>query len=201
MTPNDDWTELSQAWTAPADGDAARTGLARQVRRRALLGRLNFLGEMAACLAAAGVGGWLLVAGGRSEAAIAAAALLFGLFAAAMTLWARGAQGATSVETPQDALRTAIRQAEAGRRWSQGGIAVTLAAAIFVGVTLGSMPNRANALIAVGVAVFVLGCLGFYLRHQGRCARRIATHRQALEALDDPAHLKGGPEGEGKDSG
>ena len=42
MTPNEDWTDLSDAWTAPGRDDQELAELARQVRRRGWLGALNF---------------------------------------------------------------------------------------------------------------------------------------------------------------
>ena len=39
-----------------------------------------------------------------------------------------------------------------------------------------------TVLYAAG-ALFLLGSLAFYLRHQNRCTRRIAQHRRALEDL------------------
>src|SRR5690606_36709370 len=52
MTPNEDWTDLSDAWKAPRDDDRALADLARQVRRRSRLGRLNYVFEMAGCVVA-----------------------------------------------------------------------------------------------------------------------------------------------------
>lgn len=188
MTPNDDWTELSRAWTTPREDEGRTAALARQVRRRSLLGRLNFAFEMAGCAAAAGIGAWLLAAGPQDRWLLGAAAMAFGLFAGAMTLWARGRGGADDLETPERALAAAIRQAEAGRRWSRAGVAVTLGAAVFMGLSAAALPIRDEMAVIHGFgALFLLGCLAFYLRHQDRCARRIAEHRRALEALNDSA--------------
>ena len=187
MTPNDDWTDLTKAWTAPGDDDRRLAELAGQVRRRSRWGRLNFWFEMAGCVIAAGVGAWLLAAGRADQWSLGAAAVVFGLFGAAMTLWARGQGGPQDLETPEQALTAAIRQAEAGRRWAQAGVAVTLGAAVFMGLGAAAMPTRGGMAAVYGIGgLFLLGCLAFYLRHQNRCARRIVRHRQALEALDDP---------------
>ena len=187
MTPNDDWTELTRAWTAPSDDDRGPAELAGQVLRRSWLGRLNFWFEMAGCLVAAGLGAWVLAVGPQDRWLLGAAAMVFGLFAGAMTLWARDRGGAEDLETPERALTAAIRQAEAGRRWSRAGVAVTIGAAVFMGLSAAALPIRGEMAVIHGFGgLFLLGCLAFYLRHQDRCARRIARHRRALEALDDP---------------
>ncbi|MBA4000864.1 hypothetical protein [Brevundimonas sp.] len=183
MTPNEDWTELSDAWTTPGRDDQGLAEMARQVRRRSRLGRLNFVFEMAGCLLAGVMGVWVLAARPEDQWLLGAAAVLFGLFGAAMTLWARG-RAPDDLETPEQALFAAIRQAEAGRRWAQAGIAVTLGAAVFLGIAVAAYPieEGLTVLYAAG-ALFLLGSLAFYLRHQNRCTRRIAQHRRALEDL------------------
>lgn len=183
MTPEDDWTDLSDAWTAPAGDDGGRPALARQVRRRALLGRINFYAEIAICGAACMLGGWLLAFGDGGDIAMGAAVILFGLFAVALTLWARGSGALSPLDTPQQALAAAIRQAEAGRRWAQAGVAVTIAAAAFGGVMTALTPSGPWP-IYIGVGVLLLGCLAFQLRHHARCGARIRAHHQALEALN-----------------
>ena len=184
MTPNEDWTDLSDAWTAPARDDQALADLARQVRRRARLARLNYVFEMAGCMLAAIIGGWVLAARPETHWLLGSGAVLFGLFAAAMTLWARGGPAPEDLETPEQALTAAIRQAEAGRRWGRAGLAVTLGAAVFLGAALAAHPAPDELTpFYIGGAVFLFGGLAFYLRHQDRCTRRIAQHRRALEAL------------------
>lgn len=184
MTPNEDWTELSDAWTTPGRDDQGLAEMARQVRRRSRLGRLNFVFEMAGCLLAGVMGVWVLAARPEDQWLLGAAAVLFGLFGAAMTLWARGRRAPDDLETPEQALFAAIRQAEAGRRWAQAGIAVTLGAAVFLGIAVAAYPieEGLTVLYAAG-ALFLLGSLAFYLRYQNRCNRRIAQHRRALEDL------------------
>lgn len=183
MTPDDDWNALSDAWTSPVQGDDALAVLAGKVRRRAILGRLNFYVEMATCIAAVLLGGWLLVLGSDGVIMVGLAALLFGLFAGTLTLWARGFDGPSPMDTPQQALAAAIRQAEAGRRWARGGVAVTIACAVFVGVMAAVTPGPILWPLYGGVVLFLLGCLVFQLRHQDRCAARIRAFQQALAAL------------------
>ena len=184
MTPNEDWTDLSDAWTAPDRDDQALADLARQVRRRARLARMNYVFEMAGCLLAAIIGGWVLATRPETHWLLGSGAVLFGLFAAAMTLWARGGPAPEDLETPEQALTAAIRQAEAGRRWGRAGLAVTLGAAVFMGTAVAAYPMDEDlTLLYSAGALFLFGCLAFYLRHQNRCARRIAQHRRALEDL------------------
>ncbi|MFN3536333.1 MAG: hypothetical protein ACK4Y4_02680 [Brevundimonas sp.] len=185
MTPNDDWTELSDAWTTPGRDDQELAEMARQVRRRSRLGRLNFVFEMAGCLLAGAMGVWVLVARPADQWLLGAAAVLFGLFGAAMTLWARGGQAPDDLETPEQALFAAIRQAEAGLRWARAGIAVTVGAAVFLGAAVATYPVEDDLIsLYTAGALFLLGALAFYLRHQHRCAQRIAQHRRALEDLE-----------------
>ena len=184
MTPNEDWTDLSDAWTAPARDDQALADLARQVRRRSRLGRLNYVFEMAGCVIAAAVGAWVLATGPEDRWLLGAAAVVFGLFSAAMTLWARGSRTPDDLETPEQALIAAIRQAEAGRRWARAGIAVTLGGAMFLGAAVATYPVEDDlTLFDIAGSLFLFGGLAFYLRHQDRCTRRIAQHRRALEDL------------------
>ncbi|MEH6663484.1 MAG: hypothetical protein V7678_01425 [Brevundimonas sp.] len=186
MTPSEDWTELSNAWTTPAQDDQGLADVARRVRRRSRLARLNYVFEMSGALLAAGLGAWVLTARPPDQWLLGAAAVVFGVFAAAMTVWARGARTPDDLATPQQALAAAIRQAEAGRRWSQAGIAVTIGAAVFLGVAVAAYPMDEDLTVLYSAgALFLFGCLAFYLRHQNRCARRIAGHRQALEDLED----------------
>lgn len=185
MTPDNDWTDLSDAWTAPVRDDQALADLARGVRKRARLARLNYFFEMAGCLLAAVMGSWVLATGPAAQWLLGAAAVIFGLFSAAMTVWARGTGAPDDLETSEQALGAAIRQAEAGRRWAQAGIAVTIGAAVFLGTaaaTMGAVEGR--LVVFYGAAgLFLLGALVFYLRHQDRCARRIAAHQVALDDL------------------
>jgi ferric-dicitrate binding protein FerR (iron transport regulator) len=184
MTPNEDWTELSDAWTTPGRDDQGLAEMARQVRHRSRLGRLNFVFEMAGCLLAGVMGVWVLATRPEDQWLLGAAAVLFGLFGAAMTLWARGGPTPDDLVTPEQALFAAIRQAEAGRRWGQAGIAVTIAAAVFLGTAIATYPMDEGLIVLYSAgALFLFGSLAFYLRHQNRCARRITQHRRALEDL------------------
>ena len=185
MTPNEDWTDLSDAWTAPARDDQALADLARQVRRRSRLGRLNYIFEMVGCVLAAIMGGWVLATRPETHWLLGSGAVIFGLFAAAMTLWARGGPAPDDLDTPEQALDAAIRQAQAGRRWAQAGVAVCMGAAVFVGATAaGDTVKGPPVALYAGAAVFLLGCLAFYLRHQNRCTQRIEAHRAALDDLN-----------------
>ncbi|GAD58320.1 hypothetical protein IWC96_13845 [Brevundimonas sp. BAL450] len=184
MTPNEDWTDLSDAWTAPARDDQALAQMARQVRRRSRLGRLNYMFELTACMIAAGLGAWVLATGPSDQWLLGSAAVIFGLFSAAMTVWARGTRTTDDLETPEQALTAAIRQAEAGRRWAWAGIAITLGAAVFLGLAMAAYPDEGDLTVLYTVgALFVFGGLAFYLRHQHRCTQRIAQHSRALEDL------------------
>ncbi len=185
MTPNEDWTDLSDAWTTPGRDDQGLAEMARQVRRRSRLGRVNYIFEMAGCVGAAAVGGWVLSTRPETHWLLGSGAIIFGLFSAAMTLWARGTRAPDDLETPEQALTAAIRQAEAGRRWALAGIAVTIGAAVFLGTAAAATGVVEGALVALYAAavVFLLGALAFYLRHQDRCTRRIAQHTSALEDL------------------
>lgn len=185
MTPNDDWTDLSDAWTAPARDNQALADLARRVRRRAQLARLNYVFEMAGCMLAAIIGGWVLATRPETHWLLGSGAVIFGLFAAAMTFWARGGPAPDDLDTPEQALDAAIRQAEAGRRWAQAGIAVCMGAAVFVGATAaGDAVEGPSVPLYAGAAVFLLAGLAFYLRHQNRCTQRIQAHRAALDDLN-----------------
>jgi hypothetical protein len=89
-------------------------------------------------------------------------------------------------ETPQAVLRSAMGQARTGYRWALSGVAISVAAMIFLLVilrTLDPAQGPAGAIIA-GMFGFLVICIGYYLRHARRCRRRMAAHRAALEALE-----------------
>ncbi|WP_374275696.1 hypothetical protein [Brevundimonas sp.] len=180
----DDWSDLSRTWTEPGGAPAPDARLIRAVRRRDLIARLNFYGEVGGAIVAAGLFLWLAVDSqiGWPPASVAVG---FCAFALVLTLWARRAAPPVLDDTPAEAVRTALDQARAGARWGWCGLAVTAAA----GVTLASMyllepiPDRLVAAVAAGglaLAAFAVG----YGVHIRRCRRRIDRHQRALSEMD-----------------
>lgn len=182
----DDWTDLTQAWAAtPDDGPPLDAALIRSLRRRDRLARLNFLSEIVGGLAVVGVMGWALWRG--APLPVAAAALGFALFAIGMTLWSRRGDPGLLTDTPEAVLRSAVGQARVGHRWALAGVAISLAGMVFLAVMLSvvGMSHSQSGLIFGGAAVFLVVCIGFYLRHARRCRHRMAAHQAALDALED----------------
>lgn len=184
--PDDDWTDLTQAWAeTPDDGPPLDAALIRSVRRRDRLARLNFLSEMGGGLAVLGVMVWAMWRGLPLPAT--GAALGFVVVALALTLWSRRGDPGLHTDTPEAVLRSAIGQARIGYRWALAGVAISLAGMIFLIVMLWVAEPIADQRgpILAGAGLFLAVCIGFYLNHARRCRRRMAAHRAALEALSE----------------
>jgi hypothetical protein len=190
MTPppeaaSDDWTELSQAWAQPrADEPPLDADFIHALKRRDRLARLNFAAEIGGGVMVVGAMGWALWRG--MPLPVAAAALAFALFAIGMTLWSRRGDPGLLTETPEAVLRSAVGQARMGYRWAVAGVAISLAAVLFLGAMAasGDRIELIGPYIAAG-AIFILACIGFYWRHARRCRRRMAAHQAALDALGE----------------
>lgn len=182
--PDDDWTDLTQAWTETPDPEPRLdAGFIRSLRRRDRLARLNFWLEMGGGVVVLGALGWATYRGIPLPAVAAGAA--FVLFALALTLWSRRGHPGLLTETPQAVLRSALGQARTGYRWALSGVAISVAAMIFQGVILTTVdPARHIGAVTAAVFAFLLICIGYYLRHARRCRHRMAAHRAALEALE-----------------
>ncbi|WP_395945457.1 hypothetical protein [Brevundimonas sp.] len=182
--PDDDWTDLTQAWAeTPDDGPRLDAAMIRSLRRRDRLARLNFISEIGGGVAVLGVMGWAMWRG--VPLPVAGAALVFVLFALALTLWSRRGDPGLLTDTPEAVLRSALGQARIGYRWAWAGVAISLAGMAFLILMLwlAEPVVEQRGPILAGAAVFLAACIGFYLNHARRCRRRMAAHRVALEAL------------------
>ncbi|MDP3405484.1 MAG: hypothetical protein Q8S03_12390 [Brevundimonas sp.] len=189
--PETDWSDLTEAWTASSDPQPPLDArLIRSLRRRDRLARINFAFEMAAGVFVLAAMGWVLWRGGPLPAVAAAGA--FALFALAMTLWSRRGDPGLLTETPEAVLHSALGQARTGFRWAVAGIAISLAAMLFLTVMMLVLtPARApSAAVTAGAGVALVLCIAFYERHARRCRRRMAAHQAALDALTEK---DGGP--------
>lgn len=189
MSRDPDWTDLAGAWTANGGQAAAWPQLARRLRWRALLGRINFVFECLLCLAALVLAGWLVLGGGPARLIIGAATAIFAGFALAMAVWARGRGAPVLTGTPADALRLALHQAESGLRWARAGVWMSLAGFAFLGVHLAvdlmtGGPGPLTLPVIGGGAAAMAAAMLLYHRHGQRSRRRIASHRAALDELD-----------------
>jgi len=186
-TPDDDWTDLSEAWARPQlQEPPLDAGFVRALRRRDRLARINFYAETGGCVVAGAVVVWAMV---REHLpwGVAAAAVAFSLFALVATIWTRRGDPGLLVDTPQAALRSAMAQARIGLRWAYAGVAICLMAAVFLCVTaLASGRLIGPVLIPFAAGwIFLLACVPFYLNHARRCRRRMAAHQAALDALQE----------------
>jgi len=184
MTRPDDWSDLSQVWTAPevAPPAGAAADLERSVRRRALLATVNFHLEIWGAVIAGALGGWVAL---RHDAPLLGfAGVAFAVFALIATVWARRGAVPGEAETPAAALAAAIRQARSGLRWARAGQAICIAALGFLAVVGVAYPNAAPPTIHLTALVFLAGMAVFYERHARRCRRRIAVHEAALKELE-----------------
>ena len=188
MTP-DDWTELSHAWAQPQpDEPPLDAGFIHALKRRDRLARLNFYAEAGGAVVAAAVVGWAAL---RNQLpwTVSAAAVGFCLFALIATIWTRRGDPGLLLDTPEAALNSALAQARTGLRWAWAGMAICLAAVLFLGAmaaAAGDRLERMGPYVAAG-AIFILACVPFYWRHARRCRRRMAAHQAALDALEDTA--------------
>ena len=139
----DDWSDLSQVWTAPEAASPAfiPADLERQVRRRALLATVNFHIEAWGAVLAGAVSGW--VAFRHDAPLLGSAGLVFAVFALVATVWARRGAVPGEAETPAAALAAAIRQARSGLRWARAGQAICVAALLFLAAVGVTYPNAA----------------------------------------------------------
>lgn len=177
--PDDDWNALAAVWTAPDDAPQLTAG---SVRRRALLGRLNFHIELGGSLIAGAAGGWFAVRHGSPVLGVAAAA--FAAFALAGTLWARRGAEPSAMDTPRAALEAALLQARSGLRWARAGQAICVAALLFLTVVAAAHPSGGSLVIYLASGVFLAVTAGFYERHARRSRRRMSRHATALRDLD-----------------
>lgn len=182
----DDWSDLSQVWTAPeaAPSTGVPADLERSVRRRALLATVNFHLEVWGAVIAGALSGW--VAFRHDAPLLGAAGVVFAVFALVATVWARRGAAPGEAETPAAALAAAIRQARSGLRWARAGQAICIAALGFVVVLGVAHPNAALPVISLIALVFLGGMAVFYERHARRCRRRIREHEATLKDLEVP---------------
>lgn len=177
----DEWTDLTAVWNSPAS-EAEPDLTARFVRRRAWLARLNFIGEALGAVIAGGLGLW--VALGHDAPAIGLAALAFGVFGLAVTLWARRGASPGDLATPRAALDAAVAQARSGLRWARAGQAVSVAALGFLGVMVWHERPSFPAPAYGAALLFLAVAVAFYERHARLARARIAGHLAVLEDLD-----------------
>ncbi|WP_292226927.1 hypothetical protein [Brevundimonas sp.] len=188
--PNDDWSDLTQTWTeTAADEPALDLGLIRDLQKRDRLARLNFAGEIAGGVVVVAIVIWSTFVRGLPWSA-GLTALGFVAFALVMTLWSRRGDPGLLIDTPQAALRSAIAQARTGYRWALAGVAISMAAMVFLLAVQNLLPGAPgpDARIMLGFGVFLVACIGFYLRHARRCRQRMAAYQDALNALTDAGH-------------
>lgn len=183
--PEHDWSDLTDAWTGSPDPEPPiDAGLVRALRRRDRLAKINFLLEMAGGAGVLVATGWAMRRGLPLPAV--GAAVAFTVFALAMTLWSRRGDPGLLTDTPEAVLRSALGQARAGYRWALAGLAISLAAVLFLVVLMsGGDPARDQTASIVVAGVFLTVCTGVYLRHARQCRRRMAAYQAALDAVDE----------------
>lgn len=189
---NEEWLELSRMWVeVGADGpeEAVNAELVATIRRRALLARLNAVGEILVCVVAIGILVWA-VAVHQLTGLPVIAAFAFILSAIAMSIWSRWQKPDFLMETQGQALRTAAAQARSGQRWAWAGLAVCAAGSIYMAVFLLQMTSaKGQTLMAVGAAgtAFVLVWICLCVRHARTSSQRLRAYLEAIEALESEA--------------
>lgn len=186
-SPQDDWSDLSQAWTEAGTEPGIDTrALSHAVRRRDLIARLNFYAEAGGAVIAAGLFAWL-AADGRLPWPPASVAMGFCAFALVLTLWARRAAPPVIDDTPAGAVRVALQQARAGERWGWSGLAITATAVLSLVVMFALGLGSDRVILAMMIGGVALGAFAVgYGVHIHRCRRRIASHRRRLAEMAEP---------------
>jgi hypothetical protein len=184
MTRPEDWSDLSDVWTAPEARPpvGVPVDLERSVRRRARLATVNFHMEIWGAVIAGAMGGWVALR--HDEPLLGFAGLAFSVFALAATVWARRGARPGEAETPAAALTAALRQARSGLRWARAGQAICIAALGFVAVVGVTHPTDHLPLIYAGAFGFLGIMAVIYERHARRCRHRITGHAAALKELE-----------------
>ena len=184
MTNPDDWTDLTAAWTAPTDQPAPPVAdVVRRVRRRAGWARANFYVEIIGCVIAAAIGVWASL--DQGSWLIAVAAVAFCGVALGLTLWAWGGGVGDPADTPEQALRAALKQAQSGLRWARAGQLLGPVAIVFVLIIAWDETWRVRLAAMAALAVFMLVFGLFYERHARRAKARITQAQAALAELEN----------------
>lgn len=186
--PSDDWSDLSRAWTDAASDTPqdlrADAALIRSVQRRDRLARLNFAFELLGGVLVLGVVVWAAVVHDLPWSVNLAAAA-FIVFGVALTVWSRRGDPGVLTGTPEAVLRSAVAQARTGERWAWAGVAMSVAAFAFLGITWGLTSAQDGVDLIRVFVVFLLACIAGYLVHARRCRRRRRAHEAALAALGE----------------
>lgn len=191
-TKNDEWFELSKIWVgarADVPEDIVDAELVTVIRRRALLSRLNVVGEILISLIAIGILMWA-VGAHRLTGVQVIAAFAFIVFAVAMSIWSRWQKPDFLAENQHQALRTAAAQALSGQKWARAGLAICGACCIYIAVFLLQMKSaQGQTVIAVGAGsvAFVLVWICLCIRHAQASSRRLRAYLKAMDALERDA--------------
>ena len=177
-----DWKDLERLWqSSPAA--SVDDIIARQNRRR-WLSRLNMFVEIALVIAGMGVSLWAMTLDKPFAFPLGAGALVFTLFATAISLWARLPRHAGPDESVTATVDAAIHRARASVRWGLASFWIVVAALVFLAVIAlvwGGAPEYPpgagrRLLILLGVmTAWTAGWLGFsivyYLRRAAELSR------------------------------
>jgi ferric-dicitrate binding protein FerR (iron transport regulator) len=177
-----DWKDLERLWqSSPAE--SADVIIARQDRRR-WLSRLNTLVEMALTILGVGVSVWAMTLDKPYALLSGAGALVFTVFAAVASLWARLPRRSAPDESVTAAIDAAIHRARASVRrglasfWIVAAALVLLAVMALAWAAAAAYPAEGGRrlLIVLGVmTAWTAGCqvfsIVYYLRRAGELTR------------------------------
>lgn len=193
--PDEDWSDLTQAWTEPtpneAEGSRADAAFIRALRRRDLLARINYGLELLGGVAVVGVVTWVAV---RTPLPwpVLAAAYGFVVLGVGLTVWSRRGDPGVLTGTPEEVLRSALAQARTGERWAWAGLVISLAASAFLFLMSRFDPSGPETRgLYPAFSVLLLLCIGGYLIHARRCRQRRRAHAATLLALIDESAATG----------
>ena len=185
-----DWKDLERLWqSSPAA--SVDDIIARQARRR-WLSRLNLFVEIAVVITAAGISVWAMTLERPLALPLGAGALVYTLFAALASLWARFPRRHAVDESVTAAIDAAIDRARASVRYGLASFWIVIAALVFLAamaLVWGAAPDHPpdaarHLLIALGVAIgWTAGWLAFSVVYFVRRAAELARLEEIKRSL------------------
>jgi len=128
-----DWKDLERLWQSHAAAAPALDVLRRQ-RRRKWLSKLVLGSEVVITIAGIAFGIWFIAFGRDSGLVLGSGLLVFTLFAAAASLWARRLPPVATEDDVTAALQAALRRARVSVRWGFATFWIVAASLVYYAV-------------------------------------------------------------------
>lgn len=193
MSTND-WTELARLWQSDVPAAAPALAVIARQQKRAWAWRLTWISEVAITILGVAASLWVLTSSPPFGVVAGAGALVFTLFAAGGSLWARSLPRAPADASVLAALEAALHRARVSVRWGLASFWVMVAFLLYVAMMAfvwagsGAHPPGAERrmLLVVGVwAVWGALCQAFAVVYYQRRIHELARLEDLKRALDD----------------